>query len=342
MNISDRQRRRGRPDVLQRHFHGPIKFAGSPWQWWLADDVRSHEAAQRMDQYLRGSEDDRITTLRERKGRSIFRLKAEQGDLFAKEIALPSLRKRLGALLGVQNRLFGHDHGSAEVDNTLTLNERTGQGLEVLCLGELLRGGIPDRQLLIQPWLEGWINLGEAFDTADSHQRRSLLQRLEDLLRDFHHARICHLDINTGNLMVSTQDAQAPLRAIDCARMTTGVTQPAISTALQIGKMLRELYGRDEADFPTLYAKARAMQYRIAGETGVNEATDALLALSLRYRLSKNLSRRKLVTAATVNIDGPWLEQNVRASKKNADVPAIAWEHNHPVLPDDVPLYSSQ
>ncbi|WP_456268979.1 hypothetical protein M1D97_01520 [Kushneria sp. AK178] len=342
MNISDRQRRRGRPDVLQRHFHGPIRFPGSPWQWWLADDVRAHEAARRMDQHLGGSEDKDVTTLRERKGRSIFRLHADQGDFFAKEIALKTLRKRLGAWLGVQNTFLGHDHGSAEVDNTLILNERTHQGLEVLCLGEYLRGGIPVRQLLIQPWLEGWVNLGEAFAAADEPRREVLLQRLEDLLRTFHHARICHLDINTGNLMVSTREAQAPLRAIDCARMTTRVTQPAISTALQIGKMLRELYGRHEADFNTLYARARAMQRRIAGPEGVSDATDTLLALSLRYRLSKNLSRRKLVTAPFVNIDGPSLEKTVRASKKNADVSAIAWEHNHPALPDDVPLYSSR
>ncbi|REC93684.1 hypothetical protein [Kushneria indalinina] len=342
MNISDRQRRRGRPDVLQRHFHGPVHFPGSPWQWWLADNDRAYEAARRMDQHLCGSEDDSVTTLRERKGRSIFRIQATPGDFFAKEIALPSLRKRFGALLGVQNRLFGHDHGSAEVDNTLTLNERTGQGLDVLCLGELLRGGIPDHQLLIQPWLEGWINLGEAFSAADSHQRRVLLQGLEDLLRAFHHARICHLDINTGNLMVSTQDPQAPLRAIDCARMTTGVTQPAVSTALQIGKMLRELYGRDEADFATRYAQARAMQHRIADKEGVNEATDTLLALSLRYRLSKNLSRRKLVTASFVNIDGPSLEQSVRASHKNADVPAIVWNHDHPALAEEDTVYSNR
>ncbi len=342
MNISARQRRLGRPDVLQRHFHGPIRFSGSPWQWWLADDARSHEAALRMDLHMRGDKDDGITTLRERKGRSIFRLQAEQGDFFAKEIALPSLRKRFGALLGVQNRLFGYDHGSAEVDNTLTLNARTRQGLEILCLGEYLRGGIPDRQLLIQPWLEGWIDLGEAFSIADSHQRRSLLQRLEDLLRDFHHARICHLDINTGNLMVSTQDPQAPLRAIDCARMTTQVTQPAISTALQIGKMLRELYGRDETDFAARYAQARAMQRRIAGEEGVNDVTDTLLALSLRYRLSKNLSRRQLVTAETVDIDGPALEKRARASYKNADQPLIDWTHGHPVIDEEYPVYSSQ
>ncbi|WP_438765124.1 lipopolysaccharide kinase InaA family protein [Kushneria sp. TE3] len=341
MNISERQRRRGRPDVLQRYFHGPVCFSGSPWQWWLADDPRAYEAAQRMDQHLRGQKNSSVTTLRERKGRSIFRIQAAPGDFFAKEIALPSLRKRFGALLGVQNRLFGHDHGSAEVDNTLTLNERTGQGLDVLCLGELLRGGIPDHQLLIQPWLEGWINLGEAFSAADSHQRRSLLQRLEELLRDFHHARICHLDINIGNLMVSTEDPQAPLRAIDCARMTTQVTQPAISTALQLGKMLRELYGRSEADFAALYAQARAMQCRIAGEEGVNDATDTLLALSLRYRLSKNLSRRRLVTATTVNIDGPALEQRVRASHKNADMPAIVWNDDHPAMADEEPIYSN-
>lgn len=342
MNISDRQRRRGRPDVLQRHFHGPIRFPGSDWQWWLADDVRAHEAARRMDEHLGGRDHDGVTTLRERKGRRTFRFQVSEDALFAKEIPLPMWRKRLGAWSGIQHTLVGYDHGSAEVDNTLTLNARTGQGLDVLCVGEHMKAGLPDRQVLIQPWLDGWIGLGEAFEAASEHERHSLLYRMEALLKAMHDARICHLDINTDNLMVSTCDSEAPLRAIDCAKMETKVTQPAVSTALQIGKMLRELYGREEADFAARYAQARAMQRRIAGKEGANEATDTLLALSLRYRLSKNLSRRKLVTASSVNIDGPWLEQRVRASKKNADMPAIVWEHNHPVLPEDMPLYSSR
>ncbi|MFC0337788.1 Lipopolysaccharide kinase (Kdo/WaaP) family protein [Kushneria avicenniae] len=330
----------GRPEVLKRHFHGPIRFPGSDWQWWLADDESAHEAAQRMDHHLQGREKNRVTTLRERKGRSIFRLQGNQGDFFAKEIALKTLRKRLGAWLGVQNTLFGHDHGSAEVDNTLTLDRRTRQGLEVLCLGEYLRGGIPTRQLLIQPWLDGWIGLGDAFEAADEHGRHSLLYRMEALLKAMHDARICHLDINIDNLMVSTRDHETPLRAIDCAKMETQVTQPAVSTALQIGKMLRELYGRDEAGFAARYAQARAMQRRIAGREGDNDATDTLLALSLRYRLSKNLSRRKLVTASFINIDGPALEKRVRASSKNTDMPAIVWAHSHPAMSDEVPAYS--
>ncbi|WP_445620007.1 lipopolysaccharide kinase InaA family protein [Kushneria sp. Sum13] len=333
-------RRLGRPDVLQRHFHGPIRFPGSDWQWWLADDDAARDAAERIDRHLRAGDTKTVTTLRERKGRSIFRIQSEQGDFFAKEIALRPSRKCFGAFFGLQNRLFGYDHGSAEVDNTLTLNDRTHQGHEVLCLGERLRAGLPTRQLLIQPWLEGWINLGDAFQAADEHGRRSLLYRMEALLKAMHDARICHLDINNGNLMVSTQDGEAPLRAIDCAKMETRVTQPAVSTALQIGKMLRELYGRDEADLATRYAQARAMQRRIAGADGVNETTDTLLALSLRYRLSKSLSRRKLVTAPCVNIDGPALEKCVRASKKNADVPVIVWAQDHPAMADEVPAYS--
>lgn len=288
----------------------------------------------------RSKGNDEVTTLRERKGRSIFRIHADTGDFFAKEIELPALRKRLGAWAGRQGSLFGYDHGSAEVDNTLTLNERTRQGLDVLCVGECLLGGIPTHQLLIQPWLDGWIGLGTAFEAADEHERRSLLYRMEALLKDMHDARICHLDINTGNLMVATQEMDAPLRAIDCAKMETGVTQPAISTALQIGKMLRDLYGRDETDFATRHAQARAMQRRIAGKEGVNKATDTLLALSLRYRLSKNLSRRKLVTAPFVNIDGPALEKRVRASRKNAGIPAIAWTRSHPAMTDETPAYS--
>ena len=340
MSMTAKGRHFGRPDVLQRHFPGPIRFSGSDWQWWLANDDVAHDAAERMDRHMRGLDTDTVTTLRERKGRSIFRIQANQGDFFAKEIALKPMRKCFGAFFGVQNRLFGYDHGSAEVDNTLTLNDRTHQGLDVLCLGERLRGGLPTRQLLIQPWLAGWITLGEAFKVASEHGRRSLLSRMEALLKAMHDARICHLDINTGNLMVSTQNPDAALRAIDCAKMETRVTQPAVSTALQIGKMLRELYGRDDADLATRYAQARAMQRRIAGTAGVNETTDTLLALSLRYRLSKNLSRRKLVTAPFVNIDGPALEKRVRASKKNADVPAIVWAQDHPAMADEAPAYS--
>ncbi len=340
MSMTAKGRHFGRPDVLQRHFSGPIRFSGSDWQWWLANDDVAHDAAERMDRHMRGLDTDTVTTLRERKGRSIFRIQANQGDFFAKEIALKPARKCFGAFFGVQNRLFGYDHGSAEVDNTLALNDRTHQGHDVLCLGERLRGGLPTRQLLIQPWLEGWINLGEAFQAADEHGRRSLLYRMEALLKAMHDARICHLDINNGNLMVSTRDAKAPLRAIDCAKMETRVTQPAVSTALQIGKMLRELYGRDEADLAKRYAQARAMQRRIAGAEGDNEATDTLLALSLRYRLSKSLSRRRLVTAPVVNIDGPALEKRVRASKKNADVPAIVWAQAHPAMADEIPAYS--
>ncbi|ART62948.1 hypothetical protein B9H00_07670 [Kushneria marisflavi] len=294
-----------------------------------------------MDHHMRGVEPDHVTTLRERKGRRTFRLQVAERALFAKEIPLPIWRKRLGALLGIQHTLVGFDHGSAEVDNTLTLNARTGQGLDVLCVGERMSAGLPTSQVLIQPWLEGWIGLGDAFDVADEHERHSLLYRMEALLKAMHDARICHLDINTDNLMVSTQDSETPLRAIDCAKMETKVTQPALSTALQIGKMLRELYGRDEADFTTRYTQARAMQRRIAGETGINEATDTLLALSLRYRLSKNLSRRKLVTTPFVNIDGPALEKRVRASKKNADMPAIVWNQDHPAMADEAPVYSS-
>lgn len=319
---------RWRPQRLKQYFQKPISFGTSPWQWWIADDARALAAAQRMDACLQHDDaSDGIETLRTFKGRSTYRIHAEDGDCFAKTIPLFTLRKRIGALTGHQNRLLGFDHGSAEVDNTLTLHEQTGYGLPVYCLGERLSHGLPDQQVLIQPWLEGWVGLKPLWQSATPLYRYQLLTQVEKLLAAFHQARIFHMDLHGGNLMVDSSAQDLPLRAIDCDKMVVKVSQPHLATALHIGKLLRELEGRDPGDFSRLLTLARSMQRRIVGDDVLSEEADTLLALSLRYRLSKNISRRRLVMASSSTIEGKKLESIVRRTYKNADMPFIDWPY---------------
>ena len=331
MNIYDRQSRRGRPGVLQRHFHGPIRFTGSSWQWWLADDERALSAARRMDAFLNHAQTGSgIETLRTFKGRSTYRIHADGGDCFAKRIPLLTLRKRVGALTGHQNALLGFDHGSAEVNNTLFLHEHSDYGLPVYCLGEYMRHGLPLQQLLIQPWLEKSVGLKPLWQSSTPEQRRRLLPHIEQLLAALHQARLFHMDLHGGNIMIAWDDAAPDLRIIDCDKMAIHVAQPHLATALHVGKLLRELEGRHPEDFSHLLSLAYGMQSRITGASRLDEEVKTLLAISLRYRMSKTISRRRLVMAPNGSVERKGLEARARRTYKNADMPPIDWSQ----LPD--------
>ena len=335
--------RRWRPRRLQRHFQGPITFGQSPWQWWLTDDACALSAAQRMDVFLNQDQAGKgIETLRTFKGRSTYRIHAENGDCFAKCIPLLTLRKRIGALTGHQNMLLGFDHGSAEVDNTLVLHERTGHGLPVYCLGERLDHGLPRQQLLIQPWLDGAIGLKPLWQSTTPARRQQLQSRVEELLTAFHQTRLFHMDLHGGNIMVDPDDATSTLHAIDCDKMVIDVAQPELATALHIGKLLRELEGREPDRFLQHLSRARHMQRRVTGKNHLGEEVDALLAVSLRYRMSKTISRRRLVMSPFNNIEGRKLEARARRTYKNADMPLLDWQQiqtsNHDM--DSLPSFS--
>ena len=326
MNISARGHRFGRPNVLQRHFHGPVRFPGSNWQWWVADEERALSAACRMDAFLKDAQKSQgVHTLRTFKGRSIYRLHDSAGDFFAKRIPLLTLRKRIGALTGHQNALLGFDHGSAEVNNTLFLNEKTGYGLPVYCLGEYQQHGLPLQQLLIQPWLGDSVGLKTLWQTATPEHRRRLLPHIEKVLTALHDARLLHMDLHGGNIMIDENDVTPGLHVIDCDKMAIHVAHPQLATALHVGKLLRELEGRHPKDFSRLLTLAYSMQSRITGADQLDEEVKTLLAISLRYRMSKTISRRRLVMASDGSVERKGLEARARRTYKNADMPPIDW-----------------
>ncbi|MFC0337789.1 hypothetical protein SAMN05421848_1418 [Kushneria avicenniae] len=344
MTISDRQRRCGRPDVLRRQFHGPIRFPGSDWQWWVANEGHALSAARRMDAFLGNDQNDQgVNTLRTFKSRSIYHLHDTTGDCFAKRIPLLTLRKRIGALTGHQNVLLGFDHGSAEVSNTLFLHEHTDYGLPVYCLGEHMRHGLPLQQLLIQPWLGESVGLKTLWQTTTPEYRQRLLPHIEKLLGALYRARLLHLDLHGGNIMIAQENAVSKLHVIDCDKMAVDVAQPQVATALHIGKLLRELEGRRPEHFLQQLSLARHMQRRITGNRDLSEEIDGVLAISLRYRMSKTISRRRLVMSPLNAIDCQALEAQARLTYKNADMPFIDWqrlkdsksdmEHIVPTLP---------
>ncbi|WP_445620005.1 hypothetical protein ACUN8C_15215 [Kushneria sp. Sum13] len=318
---------RWRPRRLRQDFKKPISFGNSPWQWWISHDRYAETFARRMDAFLNQGQDGHdVETLRTFKGRSTYRIHGEHGDAFAKRIPLLTLRKRFGALTGHQNSLLGFDHGSAEVTNALAMHERTSHGLPVFCMGERLSYGVPHQQLLIQPWLDGTIGLGELWHSTSSCHRQQLLLRVEELLASLHGARLFHMDLHHGNIMIDPDDATSTLHAIDCDKMVVDVARPELATALHIGKLLRELEGREPEHFLRQLSLARHMQRRITGKVELSEEVDALLAVSLRYRMSKTISRRRLLISPFNTIEGRKLEARARRTYKNRDMPLINWQ----------------
>lgn len=314
------------PLILQ----APIADDGpsvSPIGRWQLGNAQAGEIAVKLNAVLAGDEFSTpgVEILRQRKGRTAMRIAAEGKCFFAKRIELGPIRKRIGAALGVQNRLLGFDHGAAELRNTLHVARTTGMAVEPLALGTYRRHGFPIAQILVQPWLEGYQMLGEAWQSADRTRRYALLEKLQELIRRLHHARICHLDFNPTNVMVPEHGVGEAV-VIDCARLVRDVRQPDVASALQIGKMLRSLYGRREIDLEARLDQARAMLESITN-TPPSTGQDALLLLALRYQLGKTISLRHLVSAAGRRVDIRRLEAKARRSYKNAELrscPAIA------------------
>ncbi|WP_251977775.1 lipopolysaccharide kinase InaA family protein [Salinicola avicenniae] len=304
------------PVSLQAPIDDVVTAGRSAGDWRLGDAAVGTVALQ-LNAVLANDafEVPGVEVLRRRKGRTAMRVSSEGGQFFAKRIELRPLRKRVGAALGVQNRLFGYDHGVAELDNTLYVARTTGQAVAPLALGTFRRHGLPQAQVLIQPWLEGYLTLGDAWQQADTVGRRRLLDEVQCLIRRFHQVGLCHLDFNPTNVMVAADDP-GEMKVIDCARLIRDVPRPDIASALQVGKMLRSLYGRHESELPTRLNQAREMLAFVT-DSPVSAEQDALLVLALRYQLSKTISIRRLVRA-TGSLDLRSLEVRALRSYKNA------------------------
>ncbi|RKQ95866.1 lipopolysaccharide kinase (Kdo/WaaP) family protein [Kushneria sinocarnis] len=284
-----------RPRFLKTLFSGPFVFSDSGWQWWLHGS-EAEAAARLMDSQQQGTSPARLVMLRDHKGRRAFRLDLEPMPCFAKEVTMTSLRTRLGALLGRSNVLLRYDHGTAETRHNLFLDSHTSSGVRTLALGEHVRHGLPDRQILIHEYLSGWQPLGEVWRATDrDDDRQQLAARLEDLLGELYSHRICHLDLNAGHIMVP-EDRSLPMRVIDCGRMCTSVRNPLIATALHVGKLMRDL---GAPEIPERHAQARNMLRRIAGAAADAPRAQQVLLLACRYRISKRLNKRRLIMNAS-------------------------------------------
>ncbi|WP_168169307.1 lipopolysaccharide kinase InaA family protein [Kushneria phosphatilytica] len=286
-----------RPRFLKTLFSGPFVFSDSGWQWWLHGS-EAEAAARLMDSHQRGGHPTQLVMLRNYKGRQAFRLNIDPLPCFAKEVAMTSLRTRIGALLGRSNVLLRYDHGTAETRHNLFLDSHTPNGVRTLALGERVRHGLPDRQILIHEYLSGWRPLGEVWQSTEQvDDRKGLINRLEALLRELYTHRICHLDLNAGHIMVP-EDPSIPMRVIDCGRMCTSVRNPLIATALHVGKLMRDL-GDPSQGVSGRHEQARNIFGNIAGEAVEAPRAQQILLMACHYRISKRVSKRRLVMNAS-------------------------------------------
>lgn len=288
-----------RPRFLTTHFHGPMAFSASGWQWWLADD-HARVPARLLDDYLQTGHSAGVTLLREKavQARRCYHLAPSAARVtppfFAKQLTLTP-RKRLGALLGRSHPLVGCSHGTAELAYNLALWERTPHGVRTLALGEYFRNGLPVQQVLLQEYLEDWQPFQAAWKSHGDNAALSttLLLKFCDMLVALRDAGISHLDLHPGNVMVSA-DWQAPLRAIDCGQMSLE-GDPAISMALHLGVFLHELKGRQHCASPALEEAACRVLYGLAGAEAGFPVAERLLPLVVRHSTKKPFSRRRLL-----------------------------------------------
>jgi len=313
-----------RPRVLTRHFYGPAKFSESGWRWWLTDES-ALQAVLLLDRYLWKNEGEGITPMTEKalKCRRTYRLappeEAGSAPYFAKQMALPA-RKRLGALLGSDSPLLGSSHGTAELAYNLTVDGRTQHGVRTFAFGEYCRYGLPVQQVLLQEYLTDWHPFGAVWPrSGDAASRQALLGKLGDMLLAFREAGIHHLDLHPGNVMVSP-DPQAPLRAIDCGKMSAQA-DPALAAALHLGVFFHELNnasGTAASRAQVSLEHVQGLLQRIAGNESGYSVARQLLPLLLRHSTKRPFARRRLVEQRPPALDLRSLEKHLQKLSRPA------------------------
>lgn len=303
---------RFRPAFLSQYFVGQMVFSNSAWRWWLFDKS-AYEPAEMMDRFLGAGHSAGITPLggKANQSRLYYRLDAAQQPgtprYFAK-LMKQRPRARLGALLGSHSPVIGCSHGTAELAHSLALHERTSHGVRTFAFGECFRAGLPERQVLLQEYLDGWQPFDAVWRQSGNRpgRRRELLRKFATLLAALRDAGIGHLDLHPGNVMVSP-DPQAPLRAIDCGKMDM-TADPALAAALHLGVFLFSLNGGHRPASPRLENGARQLLARLVGERESHACAAGLLPLLLRYSTRKPFSRRLLLWPQRTQLDLEALE----------------------------------